>query len=52
MADLLEHLPPDAFRKAIHLLGKNLPAEAVAAAEAVMTMTTKEVEAEEGTKMI
>jgi len=29
-ADLLEHLPPDAFRKAIHLLGKNLPAEAVA----------------------
>lgn len=30
VADLLEHLPPDAFRKAIHLLGKNLPAEAVA----------------------
>lgn len=30
MADLLEHLPPDAFRKAIHLLGKDLPAEAVA----------------------
>lgn len=30
LADLLEHLPPDAFRKAIHLLGKNLPAEAVA----------------------
>jgi magnesium transporter len=29
-ADLLEHLPPDAFRKAIHLLGKDLPAEAVA----------------------
>ncbi len=29
-ADLLEHLPPDAFRKAIHLLGKELPAEAVA----------------------
>ncbi len=29
-ADLLEHLPPEAFRKAIHLLGKNLPAEAVA----------------------
>jgi magnesium transporter len=30
MADLLEHLPPEAFRKAIHLLGKDLPAEAVA----------------------
>ncbi len=30
VADLLEHLPPDAFRKAIHLLGKHLPAEAVA----------------------
>src|SRR5690606_30830540 len=30
VADLLEQLPPDAFRKAIHLLGKNLPAEAVA----------------------
>jgi len=30
VADMLEHLPPDAFRKAIHLLGKNLPAEAVA----------------------
>lgn len=30
VADVLEHLPPDAFRKAIHLLGKNLPAEAVA----------------------
>ena len=29
-ADLLEHLPPEAFRKAIHLLGKDLPAEAVA----------------------
>ena len=29
-ADLLEHLPPEAFRKAIHLLGKELPAEAVA----------------------
>jgi magnesium transporter len=29
-ADLLEHLPPDAFRKAIHLLDKDLPAEAVA----------------------
>jgi magnesium transporter len=29
-ADLLEHLPPDAFRKAIHLLHKDLPAEAVA----------------------
>jgi magnesium transporter len=29
-ADLLEHLPQEAFRKAIHLLGKNLPAEAVA----------------------
>lgn len=29
-ADLLEHLPPDAFRKAIHLLNKDLPAEAVA----------------------
>ncbi len=29
-ADLLEHLPPEAFRKAIHLLGKHLPAEAVA----------------------
>ena len=30
LADLLEHLPPEAFRKAIHLLGKDLPAEAVA----------------------
>ena len=30
MADVLEHLPPEAFRKAIHLLGKDLPAEAVA----------------------
>lgn len=30
VADLLEHLPPEAFRKAIHLLGKELPAEAVA----------------------
>ncbi len=30
VADLLEHLPPEAFRKAIHLLGKALPAEAVA----------------------
>lgn len=30
MADLLEHLPPEAFRKAIHLLGKDLPAETVA----------------------
>ena len=30
LADLLEHLPPDAFRKGIHLLGKDLPAEAVA----------------------
>ncbi len=30
LADLLEQLPPEAFRKAIHLLGKNLPAEAVA----------------------
>jgi magnesium transporter len=30
MADLLEHLPLEAFRKAIHLLGKDLPAEAVA----------------------
>jgi magnesium transporter len=29
-ADLLEHLPPDAFRKAVHLLDKDLPAEAVA----------------------
>ncbi len=29
-ADLLEHLPAEAFRKAIHLLGKDLPAEAVA----------------------
>ncbi len=29
-ADLLEHLPPDAFRKAIHLLDQDLPAEAVA----------------------
>jgi len=29
-ADLLEQLPPDAFRKAIHILGKSLPAEAVA----------------------
>ena len=29
-ADLLEHLPPDGFRKAIHLLNKDLPAEAVA----------------------
>jgi magnesium transporter len=29
-ADLLEHLQPEAFRKAIHLLGKSLPAEAVA----------------------
>jgi magnesium transporter len=29
-ADLLEHLPPDAFRKAIHLLDRDLPAEAVA----------------------
>ncbi|MDZ4759954.1 MAG: magnesium transporter [Alphaproteobacteria bacterium] len=29
-ADLLEHLPPDAFRKAIHLLDARLPAEAVA----------------------
>jgi magnesium transporter len=29
-ADLLEHLPSEAFRKAIHLLGKDLPAEAVA----------------------
>jgi magnesium transporter len=29
-ADLLEHLPPDAFRKAIHLVNKDLPAEAVA----------------------
>ncbi|MDP3737034.1 MAG: magnesium transporter [Hyphomonadaceae bacterium] len=29
-ADLLEHLTPEAFRKAIHLLGKDLPAEAVA----------------------
>ncbi len=29
-ADLLENLQPEAFRKAIHLLGKNLPAEAVA----------------------
>jgi magnesium transporter len=29
-ADLLEHLPPDAFRKALHLLDKDLPAEAVA----------------------
>ena len=30
LADLLEQLPPEAFRKAIHLLGKHLPAEAVA----------------------
>lgn len=30
VADMLEHLPPEAFRKAIHLLGKELPAEAVA----------------------
>jgi magnesium transporter len=29
-ADLLEHLPTEVFRKAIHLLGKDLPAEAVA----------------------
>jgi magnesium transporter len=29
-ADLLEHLPPDAFRKVVHFLGKDLPAEAVA----------------------
>ncbi len=29
-ADLLEHLQPETFRKAIHLLGKSLPAEAVA----------------------
>jgi magnesium transporter len=29
-ADLLELLPPDGFRKAIHLLNKDLPAEAVA----------------------
>lgn len=29
-ADLLEHLPPEAFRKSIHLLDKALPAEAVA----------------------
>src|SRR6185295_15654937 len=29
-ADLLEHLPPDGFRKAVHILGKDLPAEAVA----------------------
>jgi magnesium transporter len=29
-ADLLEHLPPDAFRKAVHILNKDLPAEAVA----------------------
>lgn len=28
-ADLLEHLPPDAFRKAIHLLDTHLPPEAV-----------------------
>ncbi len=28
-ADLLELLPPDAFRKAIHLLGPRLPAEAL-----------------------
>jgi magnesium transporter len=29
-ADLLEHLPPDAFRKAIHLLDRKLPPEALA----------------------
>lgn len=29
-ADLLEHLPPEAFRKAIHLLDADLPPEAVA----------------------
>jgi magnesium transporter len=28
-ADLLEHLPPDAFRKALHLLDKALPPEAL-----------------------
>jgi magnesium transporter len=30
VADLLEHLPPEAFRKAIHLLDHDLSAEAVA----------------------
>ncbi len=29
-ADLLEHLPPDAFRKALHLIDPELPAEALA----------------------
>jgi magnesium transporter len=29
-ADLLEHLPPDAFRKVVHFLGKDLPPEAIA----------------------
>jgi magnesium transporter len=29
-ADLLEHLPPDAFRKVVHILSKDMPAEAVA----------------------
>src|ERR1700760_4134792 len=30
IADLLEHLPPEAFRKAVHLLDHDLSAEAVA----------------------
>ena len=30
VADLLEHLPPEAFRKALHLLDHDLSAEAVA----------------------
>src|SRR5262245_63670069 len=30
IADLFEHMPPEAFRKALHILGKDMPAEAIA----------------------